>query len=167
MVTSQINTEVTTRKNKTAGAELSYPRMRAHITWFCYVHWLIEMIWANPPIATQTLSWCQLCRHWRYRRLLWQPPVPPETKQLSLYRKLSWCQFRHHVRHRRLLWQPPMPPVTTKLASWQRQGLSVLNGFVSGEQQGQNNSNRFLNHPLLRKLAKLELIRIECQWWLD
>ena len=30
------------------------------------------------------LSWYQLCRHWRHRRLsLWQPAVPPMTKKLS------------------------------------------------------------------------------------
>ena len=47
-------------------------------------------VWAPSRTLNSTddreLSVCQLCRHWRHRRLLWQPPVPPVTTKLASWR---------------------------------------------------------------------------------
>ena len=46
----------------------------------------LQIYWILITVLHWAFYWdfrCQLCRHWRHRWFLWQPPVPPATTKLE------------------------------------------------------------------------------------
>ena len=79
--------------NKSYTHILSRPTVVCIIYQYAWIHQLYfhKISWCKSHIHTETLEflWCQLCRHWRHRRLSSrQPPVPPVTTKLASWQLL-------------------------------------------------------------------------------